>query len=354
MELGAQRNFYPPRLIYWEVTAGCNLRCAGCATQASSLLSPADLNHAESCRLVDQLGEYAPLTVVLSGGEPLWRRDLFLLAARARSKRLHLDLVTNGTLIDEIVTARILDAGIACVAVNLDGATAETHDGFRGQAGTFNAAVRGLRYLRALGVRTRIHAMITRHNAHQLTALLALAEQLQTEAFHGYLHIPTGCGFTVPETLALRRDEAQEILAWLYHRRIGTALDIKVTYAPHAPEAPRGGSSEGRAGTPLARVPGFCKSCLAQSDLCYISHSGEVYPCGYLPVSAGNLRTAPFGEIWRHAAAFELTRAKPGEEAACPCGEYRSLCSACHPGEPDAAGRGRLPRRDGGKSLPVM
>lgn len=344
---------YPPRMIYWEITTGCNLRCATCQTHTSNLLSPVDLNYAESCCVIDQLAEYAPLTVVISGGEPLWRRDLFSLGKRARDKQLTTRLITNGTLIDETMAARIHDVGFERVAVNLDGADAQTHDGFRGQPGAFAAAVRGLRNLREMGVRTQIGAMITRHNAHQLSSMLTLADELGVQAFHVYLLVPVGCGFRIPEPHALRGDEADEILAWLYYRSISSTMEIKVTCAPHLHESPRG-EREGKYGTPLVPSLGSCKSCLIGSGVCFISHSGEVYPCGYMPVSAGNLRTERFREIWEHSAALDAMRVNTSGEHACTCGEYSSLCSACYKTHVGFTECIPSPRRNGHKSLPVM
>src|SRR5512137_296128 len=117
---GAKGGFRP-RLIFWELTTGCNLRCIHCRASATDLMSPTDLNYRESCDVVDQIAEYAPLILVLSGGEPLWRRDVFDIAKRAVSKNMRVALATNGTLVDETMAERIKDAGIVRVAISLDG-----------------------------------------------------------------------------------------------------------------------------------------------------------------------------------------------------------------------------------------
>ncbi|HBY58612.1 MAG TPA: radical SAM/SPASM domain-containing protein, partial [Solibacterales bacterium] len=89
-----------PRLVFWELTTGCNLRCIHCRASASELMSPDDLTYGECCRIIDEIAEFAPLILVLSGGEPLWRRDVFDIAKRARSKNIRVALATNGTLVD--------------------------------------------------------------------------------------------------------------------------------------------------------------------------------------------------------------------------------------------------------------
>ena len=101
-----------PRLIFWELTTGCNLRCVHCRASATDLMSPTDLSYQECCEIVDQIAEYAPLILVLSGGEPLWRRDVFDIAKRAVGKGMRVALATNGTLVDEAMAERIKEAGI--------------------------------------------------------------------------------------------------------------------------------------------------------------------------------------------------------------------------------------------------
>src|SRR3990172_3918383 len=119
-----------PRLVFWELTKGCNLRCIHCRATATELSSPADLSYEESAQVIDQLAVYAPFILVLSGGEPLFRRDIFRLARRATVKGIRVALATNGTLITESVAQEICDAGIRRVAISLDGPDAATHNAF--------------------------------------------------------------------------------------------------------------------------------------------------------------------------------------------------------------------------------
>lgn len=298
-------------------------------------MSPDDLSYAESCRVVDQIAEYAPLILVLSGGEPLWRRDVFDLARRARSKGLRVALATNGTLVDEAMAERIRDSGIERVSVSLDGAEAATHDSFRGMPGAFDAALRGLKLLKDLGVSTQINTTVTRHNAHQLGSMIALAESLGVAAFHLFLLVPVGCGLTIAEEQAIRGEEAEEILTWFYRKSTETAMELKATCAPHYYRIVREHRAEARrAGVPLAPLAthgmhAMTKGCLAGTGVCFISHQGEVYPCGYLPVSAGNLRHDSFRDVWEHAEIFESLRDVGNLEGKCGCCEFRNVCSGC-------------------------
>jgi radical SAM protein with 4Fe4S-binding SPASM domain len=298
-------------------------------------MSPADLDYAESCRVVDQIAEYAPLILVLSGGEPLWRRDVFDLAQRARRRGLRVALATNGTLVDEAMAERIKASGIERVSVSLDGVEAGVHDGFRGVSGAFDAAVRGLQLLKGLGVPTQINSTVTKYNAAQLPEMVALAERLGVVAFHLFLLVPVGCGLTIAEEQAIQGAEAERILTWFYQRSTETSMELKATCAPHYYRIVREQRAQSRRiGVPLAPLQthgmhAMTKGCLAGSGVCFISHQGEVYPCGYLPVSAGNLREEPFREIWEHAHIFESLRGGDVLEGKCGVCEFQNVCSGC-------------------------
>jgi radical SAM protein with 4Fe4S-binding SPASM domain len=298
-------------------------------------MSPEDLDYRESCRVIDQIAEYAPLILVLSGGEPLWRKDVFDLAQRARRKGLRVALATNGTLVDEAMAERIKASGIERVSVSLDGVEAGVHDGFRGVAGAFDSAVRGLQLLKGLGVPTQINSTVTRHNAAQLPQMVALAEQLGVVAFHLFLLVPVGCGLTIAEEQAIRGEEAEQILTWFYQRSTETSMELKATCAPHYYRIVREQRADSRrAGVPLAPLAthgmhAMTKGCLAGSGVCFISHLGEVYPCGYLPVSAGNLREESFRDIWEHAEIFESLRETGNLEGKCGVCEFQNVCSGC-------------------------
>ncbi|MEO8659025.1 MAG: radical SAM protein [Bryobacteraceae bacterium] len=335
-----------PRLVFWELTTGCNLRCIHCRASATELMSPNDLSYGECCQIVDQLAEYAPMILVLSGGESLWRRDVFDIAKRARSKGIRVALATNGTLVDETMAIRIKEAGIERVSISLDGADPVTHDTFRGHTGAFEAAIHGLKCLKDLGVSTQINSTISHHNSHQLPEILDLAKRLGVDAFHLFLLVPVGCGLTIAENQTIRGEEAEEILNWFYDRSLDCGMELKATCAPHyyrivrqrraearragqvVPELPGRGHGQG-AGHPAAAMNQMTRGCLAGTGVCFISHDGEVQPCGYLPVSAGNLRKDTFRDIWQHAEVFETLRDNDSLEGKCGHCEFTNVCMGC-------------------------
>lgn len=344
---GAQLG-YRPRLVFWELTTGCNLSCIHCRASATELMSPDDLSTAECLRIVDQIASYAPLILVLSGGEPLWRRDVFEIASHAVSKGLRVALATNGTLIDESMAMRIKESGIVRVSISLDGADKHTHDAFRGHDGAFESAIRGIGHLQQLGISTQINTTVSRHNAHQLPETLELAKRLKVDAFHLFLLVPVGCGLTIAEDQSVGASEAEKILNWFYDRSLDSGMELKATCAPHYYRIARQRRAEDRrAGLEVPEMmphprhshhPGaqdptalnqMTRGCLAGSGVCFISHKGLVQACGYLPVEAGDLRKQTFRDVWEKSPLFNELRDLTQLDGKCGYCEFKQVCMGC-------------------------
>ncbi len=224
---------YRPRLVFWELTKGCNLRCVHCRATATELSSPDDLSYEESVQIIEQLAEYAPLILVLSGGEPLFRGDLFRLARRATKRGIRVALGTNGTLITADVARKIKEAGVRRVAISIDGADAATHDAFRGIPGAFDRAIEGFQHLKRLGMSMQINTSVAKHNAAQLPETLELALRLGADAFHLFLLVPVGCGVQIADKQMVESEQYEQILNWLYDRTLENRIELKATCAPH-------------------------------------------------------------------------------------------------------------------------
>src|SRR2546422_1085896 len=222
-----------PRLIFWEVTKGCNLRCIHGRASATELSSPTDLSTRTALGIIDQIAEAATPILVLSGGEPLYRSDIFQLARYATDKGLRVALATNGTLVTKHVARMIVDAGVKRVSISLDGADALTHDSFRGIPGAFDAAVYGLRNLKVLGMSVQINMTIARHNARQLPQVLELAKSLGADALHTFLLVPVGCGVDIAAEQMVAPEEYEEMLNWFYDQSLEGGIELKATCAPH-------------------------------------------------------------------------------------------------------------------------
>jgi radical SAM protein with 4Fe4S-binding SPASM domain len=348
----------PPRLIFWETTAGCNLACIHCRriTVADQLL-PQDLTAAEAFDLVDQIAAFARPIFVLSGGEPLFRPDIFDVARYASNAGLIVALATNGTLIDAGIARQIKESGIRRVSVSFDGADAHTHDTFRG-AGAFEQALNGMAFLRKVGVPYQINTTVARHNMHQMPETLALAKDLGAVALHLFLLVPVGCGVEISDEQQISPEEYERVLNWLYDAEIEGGIELKATCAPHyfritrqrqaeerrkgvvrqMPESHRrqerageDGKNAHPGGHPGGRnaMNAMTKGCLAGTGVCFVSHRGEVFPCGYLPLEAGNVRRDPFQQIWESSTLFAELRDPDLLTGKCGLCEYKRVCSGC-------------------------
>ena len=224
---------FKPRLIFWEVTKGCNLRCIHCRATATELSSPTDLPTKKALDIIDQIADMANPILVLSGGEPLYRSDIYQLARYATDKGLRVALATNGTLVTKEVARMIADAGVKRVSISLDGADAHTHDTFRGIPGAFEAALYGFRNLKAVGMSVQINTTVARHNADQLPQILELAKSVGADALHTFLLVPVGCGVDIAAEQMVPPEEYERMLNWFYDRSLEGGIELKATCAPH-------------------------------------------------------------------------------------------------------------------------
>src|SRR3954466_10726552 len=224
---------FKPRLIFWEVTKGCNLRCIHCRATATELSSPTDLQTGRAMQIIDQIADFANPILVLSGGEPLYRPDIFDLASYATKKGIRVALATNGTLVTKDVAKRIVESGVKRVSISVDGADAATHDTFRGIPGAFDAAVYGMRNLQELGMSVQINMTIAKHNAKQLPDVLELVRRLGADALHTFLLVPVGCGVDIAAEQMVSPEEYERMLNWFYDQSKIGDIELKATCAPH-------------------------------------------------------------------------------------------------------------------------
>ncbi len=236
-----------PRLIFWELTKGCNLRCIHCRASATELSSPDDLSTESAKAIIDQIAEVSNPILVLSGGEPLFRKDIFELAQYGTKKGLRVALATNGTLVTKEVARKIAASGVKRIAISLDGADAPTHDTFRGIPGAFDAALIGFRNLKELGLSVQINTTIARHNAHQLPNVLDLARSIGADALHTFLLVPVGCGVDIAaeQICPTRRvrEDAELVLRSIARRRNRIEGHLRSPLFPRGPATSRGRAS---------------------------------------------------------------------------------------------------------------
>ncbi len=321
-----------PRLVFWETTEACNLACVHCRRLSDSTrANPDQLSTAEAIRLIDQVADAGCMIFVFSGGEPLMRPDLFDLLAHARDRDMAVAVATNGTLINDLVAEKLARAGTRRVSISLDGPEAAMHDSFRRIDGAFDAAIAAVGHLQRAGIGVQINTTVARHNHEHLDAMYALAERLGAEALHFFMLVPVGCGLELAEEMMLSPERYEQILNWIYEKDSGEGLRIKATCAPHYMRVWL--QRRKQAGLPADRGDGhmyrMSRGCLAGTEIVFISHTGQVRPCGYLPVAAGDLREQSFQEIWQHAEVLKAFREPVTLHGKCGACEYKRVCLGC-------------------------
>jgi heme b synthase len=320
------------RLVFWETTAGCNLECIHCRRlEVSHELAKDDMTTEESKAFIDSLTEFASPILVLSGGEPLFRPDIFEIARYATDKGLTVAMATNGTLVNAEVARKLKESGIRRVSISLDGATAKIHDEFRKIPGSFEDAIQGLHLCQEAGIETQINSTVARHNVHELKDLYKMAIELGAKALHIFMLVPVGCGVEIADDQMLPSDQYEEVLNWFYDISKEKKLETKATCAPHYFRIMRQrAKEEGIRITPQTHgMAAMTKGCLAGTAVCFVSHKGEVFPCGYLPVDCGNVKTQPFGEIWEQSVVFSDLRDPDKLEGKCGLCEFKKVCEGC-------------------------
>jgi len=327
------------RLVAWEVTRNCNLNCAHCRAAATNQDYAGELDTPSAFQLLDQIAAVGQPIVILTGGEPLMRPDIFELAAYGTQKGLRMVMAPNGTMITEAVAKKMTASGIQRISVSLDGATKERHDGFRGVDGAFEGALRGIEAAKSQGIEFQINTTISKYNYDQIPDILKLAENLGAVALHIFLLVPTGRGKYIVDQ-AITAEEYESTLNWFYDQKQKTSLQLKATCAPHYYRILRQRARQD--GLPVTYdthgLDAVTRGCLGGTSFCFISHTGIVQPCGFLDLNCGDVTQNPFSEIWWDSEIFNALRNFDNLKGKCGACEYKSVCGGCRARAYEATG----------------
>jgi len=326
-----------PRLVAWETTRACDLACVHCRAVAQRHPDPRQLSTEEAFRLVDDIaGFQEPVILILTGGDPLKREDIFDVAARATRAGLRVVMSPSGTQVTPQGVAKLKQAGVQRISVSLDGSTADIHDGFRRVPGAFAEATQSLAYAREGGLPFQINTTVTRHNRHDLANMLRLAIESGAVTWDVFMLVPTGRGQVQME---ITPEEYEETLRFVYQASQTAPVQVKMTCAPHYKriqvQERRRASREGAAGPGAGAPPrlhpahGFSRGCMAGFGFCFVSHIGEAGGCGYLPLFAGSVRQTSLVEVYRESPLFKSIRDVNLLQGRCGVCEYRVLCGGC-------------------------
>jgi radical SAM protein len=325
-----------PFLVIWETTQACDLACVHCRACAQPARNPLELNTDEARRLIDEVAALEAPVFVLTGGDPLKRPDVFDLVEYATSKKVRISLTPSATpLLTRDAIAELKRRGLARLAISLDGPTAETHDAFRRVPGSYDWTLQAVRWAHEVELPVQINTTITRHNLSYLDPMISLLLELKIVLWSVFFLVPTGRGSASD---LISAEEFEQVFARMYETSQYAAFDIKSTEAQHyrryvlqrRAELKRAGNGCGLKPlfgglTPdgVGRAP---KGLNDGKGFVFISHQGDVFPSGFLPLKAGNVRLQSLTEIYRHSPLFVHMRRTENLKGKCGVCEFREVC----------------------------
>lgn len=324
---------FKPKWIAWEITRRCNLKCVHCRSSSEmEIKGHPDFSTQEAFGILDNVSDYAKPVVVLSGGEPLIRTDVFDIAKYGTGKGLRMCLATNGTLVTDKICRNIKDSGIRIVSLSLDGSTETVHDDFRSQKGAFSGTVNAARLFKKHGIEFIINSSFTKRNQEEIPKVYKLAKELGATAWYMFMIVPTGRGEEIMNEL-ISKEDYEDILEWHYQmEKDESDMLVRPTCAPHYYRVVLQKAKEEKTKferRTLKFSTGGSKGCIAGQLICLINVDGEVFPCSYFPKSAGNIKEQSFKEIWEDSELFRELRDFKKYKGKCGSCEYINVCGGC-------------------------
>jgi radical SAM protein len=331
-----------PFLVIWETTQACALACRHCRASARPWRDPFELSTAEGKDLIEQVAGMGTPLLVLSGGDPVNRPDLFDLVRHAKACGLRTATIPAATtdLTEELVH-RLKDASLDQMALSLDFPTAAQHDAFRGVPGAFEKTLQAAAWARAAQLPLQINTTVCGDTVPFLEEMAALVERLGAVFWEVFFLVPTGRG---SELQGLPAEECERVFDLLYRTQKKGGFVVKVTEAPHYRRhvAQRERRLQGEHGRPSGAVampalltrsegPGHTvglapRGVNAGNGFLFVSHVGAIYPSGFLPLSAGNLRTTRLDDAYRGSDLFLALRDPDRLKGRCGACEFRFIC----------------------------
>jgi radical SAM protein with 4Fe4S-binding SPASM domain len=314
-----------PFVLIWELTQACDLACKHCRAEAEPDRHPAELTTAEGRELLDEVAEFGEgQLVVFSGGDPLAREDAIDLVDYGTDLGLRVTMTPSGTssLTSDRIEA-LADAGLRRMAVSIDGGSAQTHDEFRQEQGSFEATLTAARAVRDCGIPLQINTTVCAETVSELPAIRDLVSDLGGVLWSVFFLVPVGRG-TVLDPLS--PDHAESVMEWLCTVQQEESFGIKTTEAPHyrrvAVQEGTDSEDSGRKPDGIGRRTGIT----AGDGFAFVSHIGELYPSGFLPESVGNVTEDSVVDLYQNSSLFERLREPDALEGKCGACSYRNLC----------------------------
>jgi radical SAM protein len=317
-----------PMLVIWEVTQACDLACVHCRASAQSARHPHELTTEQGYGLLDEIRRFGEPLMVFTGGDPLKRPDLYDLIRYSVKVGLRTNVTPSAT---PLLTGEAIEgfkaAGVTRMAISLDGPDAASHDDFRGIPGTFDRAMVALRHAQKIGLDTQLQTTVTRRNMGRLPEVAEIAREVGTRMWSLFFLIVTGRAAEGDDLLA---EEYEQVFEFMYNLSKTAPFGIKTTEAMHyrryiaqrmKTEGGPAASSEG------ARQVAFRTAGVSDGKgFVFVSHTGEIFPSGFLPIAAGNVLRDSLTDVYRNSDLFVKLRDTGARDGKCGICEYQKVC----------------------------
>jgi AdoMet-dependent heme synthase len=313
-----------PLVVIWEVTRACDLACFHCRASAQPGRNPLELSTIEGKKLIDDIAQLDPPIFIFTGGDPLKRPDIYELVEYAASKCLHPAMTPSATpLLNWDSLMHLKQAGLRRLALSLDGPTPEMHDSFRGVTGSFARTLKAMYWANSIGLPVQINTTVSRRNINELENILTVVGDFRIVMWSLFFMVPTGRAEATDLPSAA---EFERAFAEIYRLAQNVPFKVKTTEAQHyrrylLQQRRRKNPAE----SPDQGVPGILPVNEGKGFM-FISHTGEVQPSGFLPMSAGNVRHASVTDIYRDSELFRRLRDTDNLQGKCGDCEFRELC----------------------------
>ncbi|HEV3202158.1 MAG TPA: TIGR04053 family radical SAM/SPASM domain-containing protein [Bryobacteraceae bacterium] len=316
-----------PMLVIWEATQACDLACVHCRASAQSERNPRELTTEQGYRLLDEIRSFGEPLMVFTGGDPLKRPDLYDLIRYSVKIGLRTNVTPSAT---PLLTKEAIDgfkaAGISRMAISLDGPDAASHDDFRGVPGTFDRAMFALEYARDIGLDTQLQTTVTQRNRARLTEMAQIAKDVRTRMWSLFFLIVTG---RAGEGDDLTAPEYEQVFEFMYELSKTAPFGVKTTEAMHYRRYVAQRIKAEHGVTENENAKGVAWRTAGVSDgkgFVFVSHQGEIFPSGFLPLSGGNVLDRSLTDVYRNSDLFRTLRDTTQREGKCGICEYQKIC----------------------------
>lgn len=308
---------FVPLVVSWNVTRKCNLKCSHCYINAAKDELQGELTTEEGKRLIDQIADVSRPLLILSGGEPMLRGDIYELIRYGTNQGLRMGLGSNGSLIDNTVARNLKEAGVKTVSISLDSSVPEKHDEFRGVKGSWQKATKAITALKENDILVQVNTTVTLQNHNEIDDIMSTVEQLGVENFHLFFLVPTGRGVKLED---ISPATYEDLIKSTFAKTRKHRLNVRPLCAPQFMRIAKDMGLDMRQ---------WIRGCLAGLYYCRVYPNGDITPCPYLPIKLGNIRETSFSEVWFNSPIFKNLRDFNTLKGKCGVCEHRSVCGGC-------------------------